>query len=87
MIEPFAFLMPLWELQPFFTPYPLDLLVIDVPAFDPQKFSDLTITVAPIPFRQTYESQPKIVIIFRMEGFVALRRTSDVQRLTGLPFR
>ena len=36
MIEAFAFLMALRELQAYFPPEPLDFLVIDAPAFNPE---------------------------------------------------
>lgn len=45
------------QLQAFFTPDPLNLLVIDGKAFRPQKFADLAITVAAILFGQPDQSQ------------------------------
>jgi len=38
VIETSALLVPLWKLQPFFTPETFHLLVIDPPAFDAEEF-------------------------------------------------
>ena len=71
MIEAFAFLVTLWQLQSFFSPQPFNLLVIDLPAFNTKKFSDFTIAIATIVFGQSDQSQPKAVIIL-IDGFIIL---------------
>jgi len=53
VIEAFAFLVMLRQLQTFFSPQSLHLLVIDLPAFNTQEFSDLSIAVTPILLDQT----------------------------------
>jgi len=57
VIKPPAAFVPMRQLQAFFTPDPLNLLVIDGKAFRPQKFADLAITVAAILFGQPDQSQ------------------------------
>jgi len=42
--------MPVRQLQAFLAPNPFDLLVIDDPAFGPQKLADLAVAVAAILF-------------------------------------
>lgn len=53
VIEALSFFVTLWKLQAFFTPQALNLLVIDLPAFNTQEFGDLAVAVAAILFRQT----------------------------------
>jgi hypothetical protein len=45
VVEPSTLLVSLRQLQPFLSPDPLDLLVIDLPAFDAQELCDLAIAV------------------------------------------
>jgi len=49
-IKPLAAFMPVRQLQAFLAPNPFDLLVIDDPAFGPQKLADLAVAVAAILF-------------------------------------
>ena len=58
VIKPSALFVPLRELQSFFLPETLNLLMIDPPAFDAQEFQNLTIAVAPILLGQADQSQP-----------------------------
>ena len=48
VIEPFALFVTLRQLQTFLTPYPLNPLVIDVPALDLQQLCNLAITIPAI---------------------------------------
>lgn len=50
VIEPFALLMTLGQLQALFAPEPFNLFVIDVPAFRLQQLADLAVAVAAILF-------------------------------------
>jgi hypothetical protein len=63
VIEPSALLVALQKLQPFLTPKPLNLLVIDLPALDAQEFCYLAIAVAPILFSQPYQGQPQRIVV------------------------
>ena len=63
VIEPSSLLVSLWKLQPFFTPQPLDFLVIDLPAFDVKQFSDLAIAISAVLLRQPDQSKPQRIII------------------------
>ena len=66
MVEPFAFLMPVRQLQTFFTPQTFDPLVIDMPAFGAQQFADFSVAIPAILFGQPDQGQAQIVII--LEG-------------------
>ena len=63
VIEPFTSLVAIRQLQTFFPPQPLDLLVIDDPAFDTKKLGDLAITVTAILLGQLDQCQAEFVII------------------------
>ncbi len=63
VIEPFALLMALGKLQPFLTPYPLYLLVINVPAFNREQLGNLAIAIAAILFGQLDQGQSQGLII------------------------
>ncbi len=65
MIKPLSFLVALRQFQAFFAPYPLNPLVIDVPAFDLQQFCNLAVPVPAILLGKPDQSQPKAVLIFR----------------------
>ena len=51
VIEPFTPLVAVWQLKTFFPPQAFGLLVIDDPAFDTKKLSNLAVTVAAILLR------------------------------------
>ena len=57
VIEAFALRMALRELQAFFPPEPLDLLVIDHPAFQSQQLGDFTVDIASILFCKPEQGQ------------------------------
>ncbi len=63
VVEPLAPLVPLWKLQSFLAPEPLDLLVIDPPALDAEQFGDLTIAISAVLLRQPYDCQPQRIIV------------------------
>ena len=52
VIKPFALLVPTRELQTFFTPEALDLLVVNTPAFHAQQGCDFPIAITPILLRK-----------------------------------
>tara|TARA_R110000823_G_scaffold255923_1_gene377907 strand:- start:291 stop:692 length:402 start_codon:yes stop_codon:yes gene_type:complete len=64
MIQAFALLVALWELQAFFSPQTLNLLVIDPPSFHTQQLGNLPISITAIGLGQSNQSQPKAVIFF-----------------------
>ena len=57
VIKPLAPLVPLWKLQSFLAPEPLDLLVIDPPALDVEEFGDLTIAISAVLLGQSDDCQ------------------------------
>ena len=63
VIEPSPALVPMRQLQAFFTPDPLDLLVIDGPAFDAQELAHLAVAVAAVLFGQPDQGQTQIVLM------------------------
>ena len=63
VVEPFALLVPVRQLQSLFTPQPLDLLVIDAPSFGAQQFTDLAISIAAISFGQPDQGQTQFILI------------------------
>ena len=63
VVEAFSFLVPLWQLHPFFPPQSLDFLVIDLPALDPKKGSNLAIAIAAILLGEPDQCQAKAVVI------------------------
>lgn len=72
------------DLQPFFAPQALDLLVIDMPAFDLQEGGDLAIPVSAILLGQAYECEPEGIFILgpSPEG-IALGTAGLIQYLAG----
>ena len=62
VVEPLAALMAGGQLQTLFSPYPLDLLVVDQEAFDLQQLMDLAISIAAILLGQPDHSQALIII-------------------------
>ena len=71
MIKPLLPFMALRQLQAFPAPQALHFLVIDFPALNAKKYSNLAVAVAAIVFGQSDQSQPKAVIILP-SGFVCL---------------
>ena len=69
MVEAPFLLVPLRELQPFLAPQPLDLLVIDPPAFDPQQFSHLAVAIPAITLCQADHREPQGIVIL-LDGLV-----------------
>jgi len=53
VIKPLAAFVPMRQLQAFLAPDPLDLLVIDGPAFGSQELTNLAVAVAAILFGKT----------------------------------
>ena len=76
--------MAFWSLQAFFAPQAFDLLVIDLPAFDPQECSDLAIAIAAVLFGQANEGKSQgILIVVLSPGCIALRTAGLIQYLAG----
>ena len=71
MIKPLLLFMALRQLQAFLAPQALHFLVIDFPALNAEKCSNLAVTVAAIVFGQSDQSQPKAIIILP-GGFIGL---------------
>ena len=63
VIKTLPFLVAFGELQPFFSPDPFDLLVVDVPAFNTKELGNLSVAIAAILLCQSNQSQPKAVVI------------------------
>ena len=63
MIEPFAPLVAQRKLQTFLPPEPLDLLVIDLPAFNMEQLSDLAVAKPAVLLRQPDQSPPQRIVI------------------------
>jgi len=82
VIEPSLLLVSLWKLQSFLTPEPLDLLVIDLPAFEVKQLGDLAIAISAVLLCQPDQSQPQRIIVSRgwsiLQG--APRQTDDPAR-------
>ena len=57
MIQPFPLLMAMRQLQPFFSPHSLYLLVISYPAFNTKELGNLTITIPAILFGEPCHRQ------------------------------
>jgi len=74
VVEPSALLVPLRQLQAFFAPDPLNLLVVHLPTFDAQQFGYLAIAVAPVLLGQLDQGQSQSIII--SAGRSVLQRTS-----------
>ena len=77
-IEPPPALVPMRQLQAFFTPDSLDLLVIDGPAFDAQELADLAVAVAAILFGQPDQARRRSSSCFETasskRGIASLRK-------------
>ena len=84
VIKPLAAFVPLRELEAFFAPDPLDLLVIDGPALDPQKLACLPIAVAAILFGQTDQGQMQVVLVPR-DCLIAQSTAGNPENLAGPP--
>lgn len=82
VVEPFARLVPLRELQPFLTPEPLDLLVIDPPALDVKQLGDLAIAISPVLLRQP--DRLPIATHRHLSGLVDIAESSAPNRLPGI---
>ncbi len=65
VIEPFALLVPLWKLQSFLAPQPLDLLVVNPPALNVKQLSDIAIAIPTVLLRQPCDCQPQCIVISR----------------------
>lgn len=74
----------MWQLQAFFTPDPLNLLVIDGKALGPQKFADLAIAVTAILFGKTDQGQTQIVLVPR-NGLIVLRAAGNAEDFASPP--
>ena len=85
VVETFALLMAFRELQTLLSPEPLDLLVIDDPAFKPEQFGNFTIAVTAILLGQSYHCQAYSFIIIWFAGFVSLCGSRHADRSTGAP--
>ena len=73
-----------WDLQPFFAPQALNLLVIDVPTFDPQEDSDLAVPVSTLLLGQANKGESQGILVLRLSpGCIALGTAGLIQYLTG----
>ena len=86
MVEPFTSLVSVRQLQTFFPPQALDLLMIDVPTFDTKKPGDLAITVSAILLGQPDQSQAQFVIIL-WRCLIAQTAPRQADRFARSPFR
>ena len=86
VVKPFPLLMTLRQLQTFFAPQSLDLLVIDRPAFDTQQRRYLAITIAAILLGETDQCQPQIIIVLG-DRPVLLCTAGKADRFAGPPLR
>ena len=84
VIEALSAFVSVRQLQAFFTPYPLDFLVIDGPALGPQKFADLAITVAAILLGQPDQGQTQVVPVPE-SCFVTQGAARNPENLAGSP--
>ena len=64
MVEPLTLPMPLRQLQPFFAPDPLNLLMVYLSAFKTQQSGDLAIAVATVLPGQPDQCQPQSIVVF-----------------------
>ena len=62
----------------------LDLLVIDGPAFGPQKLADLAVAVAAILFSQPDQGQTQVILALR-DRLIAQGAAGNSENLTGPP--
>ena len=62
VVEPFALLVPMRQLQPLFAPQTLYLLVVCAPACRAQKLRDLAVSIAAILLGQSDESEPECIV-------------------------
>ena len=86
VIEPFTSLVAIRQSQTFFPPQPLNLLVLDDPAFDTKKLGDLAITVTAILLGQPDQCQAEFVIILWC-CLVAQRAPRQADRFAGSSLR
>ena len=86
VVEPLSLLMTLRQLQAFFAPQSLDLLVIDPPAFHAQQFRYLAIAIAAILFSEADQRQPQIIIVSG-DRFVLVCAAGKADRFAGPPLR
>ena len=84
VIKPLAVFVPVRQLQAFLAPDPLDPLVIDGPAFGPQKFADLPVAVAAILFGQPDQGQTQIILV-PGGRLIAQSTAGNPDNLTGPP--
>ena len=85
VVEAFALLVALRALQAFFSPEPLNLLVIDHPALKPQQLGDLAIAITPILFGEPDQDQAQRFIILCLAGFVLLCGARHANRSASSP--
>jgi len=85
MIKSLAAFMPMRQLQAFFTPDPLDFLVIDDPAFGSQELTHLPVPVAAVLFGEPDQGQTQVVFMPR-DGLIAQAAAGNAEDLTGPPF-
>jgi hypothetical protein len=71
-------------LQAFLAPDPLDFLVIDRPALDPQQFADLAVAVTAVLFGQPDQGQAQIVLV-PGNGPIAQGTAGNSENLAGPP--
>ncbi|MEQ9488519.1 MAG: hypothetical protein RIM72_05940 [Alphaproteobacteria bacterium] len=87
MIQPFPFLMTVWQLQSFFPPQAFDLLVIDHPAFDPKELGNLAIAIPAILFGQSDHRQTQFLVIFFTGDGVTEGAAGKANRFAGPALR
>jgi len=87
VIETTAFLVALGLLQALLTPQPLNLLIVYVPALDPEQLCDLAITVAAVLLGQPDQCQAQGLIITFVSCLISLRRARHADRSARASFR
>ena len=74
------------ELQAFFSPQALNLLVIDVASFNTEQLGDLPIAVSSILFGELDQRQAQRFVILSGLGLILLRSARHTDRFSSPPF-
>ena len=82
VIEAFASLVPMRQLQAFLCPEPFDFLVVYPPSLNTQQLRDFAIAITTVLLRQADHGEPQCVIVFRC-GLVLQRAASKANGLAG----
>ncbi len=86
VIKPLSLLVAMRWLQTLFAPQSFDLLLIDLPALNAKKFSNLAVAVTAILLGQSDQSLSKAVI-FLLYGLIVMCGSRHANRFACMPFR